>query len=269
MKIQEKKVKAQTGFLKGAGFAAALALSLVFLFACGAGETAVSSPTVAPAATKMQMVSPEPSAAIKPAPTAHKPSVLANEPVFEDEWAQILVNPSHVLPEDFNVDLSDFEGGQVDARILAICEAMFADAKEDGVELILVDAYRSRERQSELFSKKVESYLEDGYGREEAETKAATITARPDTSEHQTGLALDIVSPAHTSRDSGFDETMAFKWLYDNADSYGFILRYPKNKTADTGVVYEPWHWRYVGAAAAAEIRESGECMEEYLGAAG
>jgi D-alanyl-D-alanine carboxypeptidase len=184
--------------------------------------------------------------------------------VPDGDWTKILVNQTVLLPGDFSVELADFEGGQVDRRILAVCEEMFADAKEDGVVLTLVDAYRSRSLQSELYEKKVLSYVQQGYGREEAEVKAATITARPDTSEHQTGLALDIVTPAYTSRDRGFAGTKAFEWLRVNAGNYGFVMRYPEDKTDSTGVIYEPWHWRFVGIKAAAEIKEGGESLEEY-----
>ena len=263
MKAREKRKDKHRDLLRGVCLA--IAFSFVFLYACSAEETAVFSPAAVPSVTETRAASPETSVTNEPAPTAIQPSAPAEETASEDGWAEILVNPSHTLPGDFSVTLADFEGGQVDARILDICEAMFADAKADGVELMLVDAYRSRELQSELFSEKVESYIGKGYGREEAEAAAAAITARPDTSEHQTGLALDIVTPSHTSRNSAFEETEAFAWLDDNAQDCGFILRYPRDKTETTGVIYEPWHWRYVGKAAAAEMKESGQCLEEYL----
>ncbi len=187
-------------------------------------------------------------------------------PVPSGEWSLILVNPAHRLPNGFEVTLADFEGGQVDARILDICVQMFLDAEADGVSLKLVDAYRSRKRQSELYQKKVDSYIAKGYSRTDAEKKAATITARPDTSEHQTGLALDIVTPSYTKMNSGFANTKAYKWLLQHAHNYGFTLRYPKGKTLITKVIYEPWHWRFVGLEAAVSMKASGNCLEEYLG---
>ncbi len=187
-------------------------------------------------------------------------------PVPMGGWASILVNPTNYLPEDFSVSLADFEGGQVDERILQICLEMFEAAGEDGVALQLVDAYRSRDLQSELYEKKVDSFLAKGLGRAEAESEAAAITARPDTSEHQTGLALDIVTPSYTSRDKGFAETRAFQWLNANAQNYGFTLRYKKDKPDITKVIYEPWHWRFVGVQAAEDMKKTGECLEEYLG---
>jgi D-alanyl-D-alanine carboxypeptidase len=181
-------------------------------------------------------------------------------------WATILVNPSHPLPDGFSVQVANFEGGQVDKRILTVCRRMFADAKKDGVTLRLVDAYRSYALQNELYQKKVDSYIAKGYGRKEAEKKAATITARPNTSEHQTGLALDIVTPSYTIRDKGFARTKAFKWLDAHAQDYGFTMRYRADKVSITKVIYEPWHWRFVGVQAAKAMKKSGQCYEEYLG---
>ena len=192
----------------------------------------------------------------------HKPKTQ----VPHGDWAAIIVNSAHKLPDDFDVSLEDFEGGQVDKRILDICIEMFADAKKDGVTLTLVDAYRSHKRQTELYEDKVSSYLNKGYSREAAEAEAATITARPGTSEHQTGLALDIVTPSYTKRNKGFANTDAFKWLDANAQDYGFTLRYKKDKVSITGVLYEPWHWRFVGEQAARDMKKSGQCHEEYLG---
>lgn len=190
----------------------------------------------------------------------HAPSVE----VPSGDWASVVVNPSHPLPDGFEAAVTDFEGGQVDARILDICAAMFADAAEDGVKFKLVDAYRSFARQNELYEQKVQSYVAKGCSREEAETQAATITARPNTSEHQTGLALDIVTPSYTKRDKGFASTDAFKWLTANAQDYGFTLRYKQGKQELTGVIYEPWHWRFVGVEAARAMKLSAECLEEY-----
>ena len=186
-------------------------------------------------------------------------------PVPSGDWTQILVSPASYLPDGFEVTLADFENSQVDERILDICNEMFADAAEDGVSLQLVDAYRSHDRQSELFEEKVSRYTSRGYSRSDAEVKAATITARPDTSEHQTGLALDIVTPSYTTMNKGFANTDAFRWLNANAQFYGFTMRYPGDKVDITGVIYEPWHWRFVGTEAAAEMKQSGECFEEYL----
>lgn len=187
-------------------------------------------------------------------------------PVPEGEWTNILVNPTHYLPCGFVVNLADFEGGKVDISILEISEQMFKDAEEDGINLKLVDAYRTYERQDYLYKVKVESYIDKGFNQAEAEIEAAKITARPNTSEHQTGLALDIVTDSYTKRDKGFENTEAYDWLSVNAHNYGFILRYKADKTSITKVIYEPWHWRFVGKEAATAMKINGECFEEYLG---
>jgi D-alanyl-D-alanine carboxypeptidase len=191
----------------------------------------------------------------------HQPDI----DVPSGDWASILVNQRNLLPDGFSVEVADFSGGQVDQRILDISKAMFADAKADGVTLKLVDAYRSYDLQKKLFEDKVNSYLAKGYNQEDAEAQASTITAHPNTSEHQTGLALDIVTPSYTKRDKGFVNTAAFKWLNANAQDYGFTLRYKKGKQDLTGVIYEPWHWRFVGVKAARAMKKSGEVLEEYF----
>lgn len=182
------------------------------------------------------------------------------------EWASVVINPANHIPEGFEVSLAGFESGKVDKRILSVCERMFADAKKDGISLRLVDAHRNYETQKEQYEKKVGYIMKKGRSRKEAEIEAAEITARPDTSEHQTGLALDIVTKSHTKRNSGFAKTKAFRWLDENAHNYGFTLRYKKDKASITKVKYEPWHWRFVGVKAAVDMKLSGQCLEEYFG---
>lgn len=190
---------------------------------------------------------------------------LPDIPVPMGDWAKLMVSPAYYLPEGFEVSLADFKDGQVDERILDICNQMFSDAAEDGITFKLVSAYRSEALQSDLYEKMVNRYLGKDYSRSDAENTAATITARPNTSEHQTGLALDIVTPSYSTMNKGFATTDAFKWLNANAHNYGFTLRYKSGKVSLTNVIYEPWHWRFVGVAAAADMKQSGECLEEYF----
>ena len=96
-----------------------------------------------------------------------------------------------------------------------------------------------------------------------AREKAAVIVNPPGCSEHNCGLAADLNSPEHTTLDTGFADTAAFRWLCENAEQYGFILRYPKEAESVTGITYEPWHWRYVGAENAALLNQSGLCLED------
>ncbi|MDF2556501.1 MAG: peptidase [Bacillales bacterium] len=136
-------------------------------------------------------------------------------------------------------------------------EKMFADSKSSGMNLVAVSGYRSYQRQSVLFNAEVKS---------KGETEAVKWVARPGTSEHQSGLAMDISSISYGSKlDQGFDQTKEFQWLSENAHKYGFILRYPKGKESITNYEYEPWHFRYVGVDVASEMFKLGISFEEFI----
>ena len=137
---------------------------------------------------------------------------------------------------------------RVDERIVDDVKRMFARAKADGINLMIISAYRSVEDQDGLF-----------------EYSDASSIAKPNRSEHNTGLAMDILTPSHPDLTESFDKTPAFKWLGENAYKFGFVLRYPKNKLEITQFVYEPWHYRYVGEENAAKMREKAYCLEEYI----
>jgi D-alanyl-D-alanine carboxypeptidase len=139
---------------------------------------------------------------------------------------------------------------------------MIADAKEQGVELTVCSAYRPYSSQKRNFDSSVDSYVAAGYSRDQAVTETMRLIAQPGKSEHQTGLAADIVAPSYQRLDEGFADTEAGKWLAENAPDYGFILRYPKDKTEITRIDYEPWHFRYVGTEAAKEIASKGLCLK-------
>lgn len=181
-------------------------------------------------------------------------------------WNMILVNPDNSLPSNFDVELTEVQNSyRVDKRIKDAVNAMFSAAKADGVDLIICSAYRSVDKQTQLFKNKTNEYINAGKTEEEAIAVAATIVARPGTSEHHTGLALDIVTTSYQMLDDGFDQTKAYKWLYENCAEYGFILRYPKDKQSITKIIYEPWHYRYVGVDTAKEIMSQNICFEEYM----
>lgn len=185
----------------------------------------------------------------------------------DDSWQLILINGTFWLPENFNVDLTPVQGAyNVDKRILTAAQQMFAAAKNEGVSLIVTSAYRSIATQTTLYNNKVKYYEGKGYSTAGAQTVAGTIVAKPRTSEHHTGLAMDIVTSTYATLDDGFADTAAGKWLAANAYKYGFILRYPKDKQPITKIIFEPWHYRYVGLAAAKVIQDNSLCLEEYLG---
>ncbi|WP_423407110.1 D-alanyl-D-alanine carboxypeptidase family protein [Heyndrickxia sp. MSNUG] len=136
-------------------------------------------------------------------------------------------------------------------------EKMFAGAKNDGIELAAVSGYRSYGRQDAIFNAEIKRV-----GKE----KALEAVAIPGSSEHQTGLTMDISSRTNDfNLDEKFAKTKEGVWLVHNAHEYGFILRYPKGKEGITGYMYEPWHFRYVGIKAAAEIYKNNWTLEEYF----
>lgn len=177
-----------------------------------------------------------------------------------------LVNPWHLLPEDYTVELVSINDTcQVAAIAYRDYLDMIADCKADGMEPAVCSAYRTQEYQEKLYQNRIKRYLDDGYSEEEATERAGKSVAIPGTSEHQLGLALDIVD----NRNWHLDETQADMptqiWLMENSWRYGWILRYPSEKSHITGIIYEPWHYRYVGKTVARELHELNVCLEEYL----
>lgn len=181
-----------------------------------------------------------------------------------------LVNDARRLPEDYAPPLGGITGSEKQLHVTAAqaLDQMLAAAAADGCPLHVVSGYRSVKYQQGLFERKVQSCLDAGLSPAEADAEAAKWVARPGASEHSLGLAVDLVSGdwylQHDDLTQDFETTAAFAWLAKNAAQYGFILRYPADKEAVTGVHYEPWHYRYVGEAAS-EIARSGLCLEEWL----
>lgn len=192
----------------------------------------------------------------------------------ESEWALRLVSAESPLPEGFSVEtraIPGYENREFDVRAADALEAMLRDAEAAGCKLYLVSAYRSMERQDALFRRKTAAFMEEGFPQEEAEKQAARYVARPGTSEHNLGLAADIVSAnwyaSNTDLTTAFADTPHYEWLREHCAEYGFIERYPEGKEGVTGVTYEPWHFRYVGKEAAEAIMSGGSTLEEYLAA--
>lgn len=185
--------------------------------------------------------------------------------VVKDELLT-LVNFENTIPKDWKVDLVQLNNGQsVDRRIYDDLIAMLQAAKSEGLNPLICSSYRTNEKQEQLYQNKVSEYLSQGYSKVEASDKAAFWVARPGTSEHQLGLAVDIVSTKNQRLDRSQENTVEQQWLLQNSWKYGFVLRYPTNKNSITGVGYEPWHYRYVGKEHAKKINELGVCLEEYV----
>lgn len=185
---------------------------------------------------------------------------------FEEDWKLILVNKQNMVPEDYSFELGTIRGSiQADVRILDELSRMIDAAKQDGVTLSVCSGCRDYNRQTVLFDKKIRNYMGSGMSYFDAYSIASQAVTIPGKSEHQIGLALDIISNNYSSLNEGFADTAAGKWLSANSDTYGFILRYPKGKENITGIEYEPWHFRYVGQEAAQAITEQGITLEEYV----
>lgn len=191
------------------------------------------------------------------------------EPEREADWRLTLVNEDNPLSEDFEPETAEADGGYLfDIRAVEPLRALLQAGRETGLDLVVTSGWRSWAYQEQLFEDKVERVMaETGLERAEAEELAADEVARPGTSEHQLGLAVDIISNAHPDLDEGWAETEEAVWLKEHCAEYGFILRYPPDKSDITGIVWEPWHFRYVGEEAAVYIMENDLCLEEYLAA--
>lgn len=186
-----------------------------------------------------------------------------------DSWNLKLVNGKNPLPNGFTVRTEKIKakyarevGMLYDARAVAYLNAMCAAAEKDGVNLLVISSHRTNARQTVLYNNQVAKqrakYPE--LSESEIKKKAATVSAYPGTSEHELGLAVDF-----NSVEESFENTNQYQWLKAHAAEYGFILRYTKEKQPITGVIYEPWHYRYVGEKHAKKINQLGYCLEEYI----
>lgn len=180
-------------------------------------------------------------------------------------WEYVLVNASNNIG-DYAPQTEKLEGQELDSRIIQAMKDFVAAARAEGLNVYLSSGYRDYNTQSYLYNRKIGQ----GYSAEDA----ARIVAPPGTSEHQTGLACDITDRYYELKDSSLENTALYQWMSQHCHEYGFIVRYPKDKsgmtTADaaesvTGIIYEPWHFRYVGVEAATYIMENGLCLEEFV----
>ena len=184
-----------------------------------------------------------------------------------DSWKLTLVNATHPMEEGYRPRVSEIENNYYfDSRAVGELQQMLADGRKQGLDFWICSAYRTMEKQTDLYNNKVSRLQAEGLSYEEAYRQAGTVVAYPGTSEHNLGLAADIVAKDYQLLDDKQAETPEAVWLKENCWRYGFILRYPTGKTEETGIIFEPWHYRYVGKKAAKEIMEQGICLEEYLG---
>lgn len=190
----------------------------------------------------------------------------AEEEYDLSDWKYVLVNPWHKIERDADIDTAVVENNyEVDARVVNAAKKMLADCRAAGYSPRVCSAFRTYSKQVELFNNDVRKYERQGMSEADAQAKTAESVAIPGTSEHQLGLAMDIVWSGYQQLDDEQANNKTQQWLMENCYKYGFILRYPKDKSDITGIVYEPWHYRYVGKKAAKEIHDEGICLEEWL----
>ncbi len=191
----------------------------------------------------------------------------------------MLLNNNYELPEDFKWDLVDLKTGKAvnaltldDYKVTAVdkmayqpLKDLIAAAEEDGISIYVYSAYRTMKRQDRNFTRSVNNLINQGHSKEKAIEITNSVRAYPGTSEHNAGFGFDIMPNGKVILNESFANTKEFKWLMEHIEEYGFILRYPKEKTDITGFSYEPWHFRYVGVENAKKINELGYCLEEYI----
>ena len=254
-----------------------LCLTALLCFAAGGTayactrKAAVPQLPQLPAESLVQAASTLPDAPVQqPAENGAQQSTLtaAQAQAILDDPRMILVSRTHPITEDYPVETKECGSATAINKTLQTEAAdaflaMQAAAAKDGVDVRMQSGYRSVSYQKKLYDNKTQYYRDKGLSEAAAREKAAVIVNPPGCSEHNCGLAADLNSPEHTTLDTGFADTAAFRWLCENAEQYGFILRYPKEAESVTGITYEPWHWRYVGAENAALLNQSGLCLED------
>ena len=251
---------------KSAGIIALIVILVFELAWLGENPPPEPSPTATVPPLPVLTPSPTPEPTPSPEPTPYVPRYAE-----EDGWKLAIASIYYPMDEEYPVETRavDNTGYAFDVRAANALEAMLDAARADGVSLYITSAWRSRATQAELYENRVYRFQLQGYSREEAEVLGATIVARPGTSEHELGLSTDLLTNEYQVLDSGFAETAAYAWLTEHCAEYGFIERYPQGKGELTGIIWEPWHYRYVGEEVAAYIMSNGLCLEEYLDIAG
>lgn len=185
------------------------------------------------------------------------------------DWDLLLVNKTHPLPKNYKADLGTIGNYKLNKKVIPHYEALAKAAKKAGNPLVIVSSYRSPDYQEKIYQQQIDNYIKEGKSKQEAKKETADYMTKPGTSEHHTGLSLDVLG-ADYYEDGGtleekFAHTKSGKWLNDHCAEYGFIIRYPKAKEKITAIQYEPWHLRYVGKENAEYIMKHHLCLEEYI----
>lgn len=198
------------------------------------------------------------------------PAETKSPTASENDWALYVIGNNNPLPDDFSVETKLVSNnGQLDVRCADYAIQMLKDAADQNVGLYVTSAYRSIQKQSENMESYINTLMSQGYTKEAATEQAHKEIALPGHSEHNAGLAMDIVSDnywsSHSDLEESFDQLPQYTWLIENSWKYGFILSYPKGKEGITGFIYEPWHYRFVGLEHAKKIHEVYEETGDFL----
>lgn len=205
-----------------------------------------------------------PASSALPASSAPASSKSGALPVYDDAYCLTLVNAATALKEDFPVQKEEYGGVTVDGRILPALRKMMDAAQEDGSALKLTEGYVDAAEQTRRFQAAVQELMKkQGYTQVRAENGAQSTVGRAGYNEMQTGMAV-LFSAEGSAADADFAATPQYRWLVKNSASYGFVLRYPENKTDATGKNFDPRHFRYVGTENAIAMREYSMSLEEY-----
>ena len=200
--------------------------------------------------------------------TTTQPTAPKKQTVVLTEQLKKDIENSHAPGAKDAIINGYLSGHQLERRSAKEITQMMKDAKSVGMRMNLTSAYRTYMKQVYLFKNKIERLEREGYSHEKAVKEAGTVVAVPGTSEHQLGLTLDFVTGSYKNLDEGIRNTKEYQWTEKHAWEYGYVIRYPKDKSAITGIISEPWHLRYVGIPAAQLMTEQDLCLEEFLGVA-
>lgn len=251
---RRRETRRNTGH-NGAFFAALLFLALL----CVAAGSVLSI-------QKMQAAKEtSPSLRLEEASDIELPQFPLTPALSMDDPLLLLVNRDHPLPEGYAPELTKLQDWD-----LSVASVMYDDlcrmleaGRAEGLRFEICSAYRSHETQQALFDEDVARYMAQGMTESDAIAATAQYTMLPGCSEHETGLAVDIVSQENQLLDESQAQTAETRWLQAHCWEYGFILRYPPDKSGLTGIAYEPWHYRYVGIDAARYLHEQELTLEE------
>lgn len=236
------------------------------------GEVPPSGTTAATAASATEAGTTAPPVTDTSAGTAAKPTtgngIGAGNSYVQPAgaaWNLVLVNDWNAVPDSYESETEMYGIGdqRLDKRIQSAVSELLAAGSAYNIRV--VSGFRDQAHQARLYNNEVQKWVNTGLSQADAQIKAATIVKQPGHSEHNLGLAMDLGGSGNEKLEEDFEETEAFRWLIAHCAEYGFILRFPKDGEDQTGVTYEPWHYRYVGKEAAKEIMERGITLEEYL----